>query len=161
MWITKDNINQRINLDLFESEATTGLVTRSSQHWRYYALTYEFGPNMLDPDASDEEEDEDNDDADYQANRRASRNLRKMTEEDFPEDRSTNIYHDVIITGLLLCLLSCVVPYFRSIEFSFLCDTYCCITVTLSIRPAVSPSAHSRCSYVGLIIVFLIYHSKY
>ena len=112
VWITKDNINQRINEDLFESEATTGLVTRSSQHWRYYALTYEFGPNMLDPDASDNE-DEDNDDMDYQANKRASRNLRKMTEEDFPEDRSAKTFRDVlcslqIITELLLYALSCV-----------------------------------------------------
>lgn len=112
VWITKDNLNQKINEDLFETEATTGLVTRSSQHWRYYALTYQFGPNMLDPDGTGDVEDEE--DMDDEASRRAARNLRKMTEEDFPEDRSTKINCNVIkllqtITGPLSHKLSCVV----------------------------------------------------
>ena len=42
IWITNDNINQRINEGLFTTVATTGLVTRSSQHWKHYAMTFSF-----------------------------------------------------------------------------------------------------------------------
>lgn len=41
-WITNDNINIRINEELFSSVATTGLVTRSSQHWKFYAMTFSY-----------------------------------------------------------------------------------------------------------------------
>ena len=42
VWITNDNINQRINEELFSSVSTTGLVTRSSQHWKYFAMTFSY-----------------------------------------------------------------------------------------------------------------------
>ena len=41
-WITNDNVNVRINEELFSSVATTGLVTRSSQHWKFYAMTFSY-----------------------------------------------------------------------------------------------------------------------
>lgn len=49
VWITADNIEQKINSSLFRTPSTTGLVTKSSQHWRYYALIYDFSTaEMLD-----------------------------------------------------------------------------------------------------------------
>ena len=42
VWITNDNVNQRINEGLFSAVSTTGLVTRSSQHWKFYAMTFSF-----------------------------------------------------------------------------------------------------------------------
>lgn len=50
VWITKDNLNQKINTNLFEeTKATTGLVTRSSEHWKYFASAYEYEghPNVV------------------------------------------------------------------------------------------------------------------
>ena len=34
-WITSKNLDMKINDDLFTKQATTGLVTRTSQHWRW------------------------------------------------------------------------------------------------------------------------------
>jgi hypothetical protein len=55
-WITNDNINIRINEELFSSVATTGLVTRSSQHWKFYAMTFSYKgyskKNQLQPGQS-------------------------------------------------------------------------------------------------------------
>ena len=34
-WITPDNLESRITEDLFAKQATTGIVTRTSQHWRW------------------------------------------------------------------------------------------------------------------------------
>jgi hypothetical protein len=46
VWITNDNLNQTINTNLFAgNRATTGLVTRSSEHWKYYANAFEFEGN--------------------------------------------------------------------------------------------------------------------
>jgi hypothetical protein len=38
-WITHENIENKINLSLFETPATTGLTTRYSDFWRYSAYT--------------------------------------------------------------------------------------------------------------------------
>jgi hypothetical protein len=46
VWITNDNLNQAINTNLFAgNRATTGLVTKSSEHWKYYANAFEFEGN--------------------------------------------------------------------------------------------------------------------
>ena len=46
VWITNDNLNQRINTNLFAGmRATTGLVTKSSEHWKYYTNAFEFQGN--------------------------------------------------------------------------------------------------------------------
>lgn len=46
VWITNDNLNQRINTNLFAGRrATTGLVTKSSEHWKYYCNAFEFEGN--------------------------------------------------------------------------------------------------------------------
>ena len=34
-WITPENLESRITEDLFAKQATTGIVTRTSQHWRW------------------------------------------------------------------------------------------------------------------------------
>ena len=38
VWITKDNLEDRITPRLFRTMATTGLVTRSSNYWRYMSV---------------------------------------------------------------------------------------------------------------------------
>ena len=38
VWITKDNLEDKINSRLFRTMATTGLVTRSSNYWRYMSV---------------------------------------------------------------------------------------------------------------------------
>lgn len=39
VWITPENVDTKINEDLFSAPATTGLVTNESKHWRYQLLT--------------------------------------------------------------------------------------------------------------------------
>lgn len=34
-WLSADNLSTKINNELFTKQATTGLVTRNSQHWRW------------------------------------------------------------------------------------------------------------------------------
>ncbi|KAJ1417693.1 hypothetical protein B484DRAFT_453887 [Ochromonadaceae sp. CCMP2298] len=41
-WITATNVDNKITPDLFETEATTGLSTRYSGHWRFQALSHEY-----------------------------------------------------------------------------------------------------------------------
>lgn len=38
VWVTKDNYEEKINARLFDTMATTGLVTRSSNYWRYMSV---------------------------------------------------------------------------------------------------------------------------
>ena len=46
VWITKDNIEQRITGRLFDDYATTGLVTRTSNYWRYMTIPYVMGKDF-------------------------------------------------------------------------------------------------------------------
>ena len=38
VWITKDNIDEKITAELFDKQATTGLVTKKSENWRWQIL---------------------------------------------------------------------------------------------------------------------------
>ena len=38
IWVTKENVDKRINTRLFDTIATTGFVAKSSQYWRYMAV---------------------------------------------------------------------------------------------------------------------------
>lgn len=44
-WITPENVNQRITIDLFLRPATTGVITGVSEHWRYYCPSMQ--PNRV------------------------------------------------------------------------------------------------------------------
>ncbi len=49
-WITPDNIENKINLSLFETPATTGLSNRYSDYWRYSAFTTDLDRMKKDED---------------------------------------------------------------------------------------------------------------
>jgi hypothetical protein len=50
-WLTEDNIDDLITAELFSKPSTTGLVTSSSRHWKWQAVTFPWGADRTpDPD---------------------------------------------------------------------------------------------------------------
>lgn len=50
-WVTSSNIDEKITSDLFKHFTTTGIVTPTSQYWKYRTLTFHwnrtYGPELL------------------------------------------------------------------------------------------------------------------
>lgn len=55
-WITRDNLDTKITTDLFKTPATTGLLNRYSEFWRYSAYTTDID-RMLKKEESQEKGD--------------------------------------------------------------------------------------------------------
>lgn len=67
-WITTENINQKITVDLFLKPATTGVITGVSEHWRYHCPSMQ--PNrvmqqLLERSDDDSESDDSESDAEH------------------------------------------------------------------------------------------------
>jgi hypothetical protein len=48
-WLNADNIEEKITDSLFESQATTGLVTKTSEHWRWQIVPLNL-QRLMSPD---------------------------------------------------------------------------------------------------------------
>jgi hypothetical protein len=52
-WITRENIDSKITAELFTKPSSTGLITSSSDHWKWQLVTHPFGVDRSPHEESD------------------------------------------------------------------------------------------------------------